>query len=105
MGAPMRLAIIVFTAVLGLACGPGAAWSKDFKITKTRVEKACGSGMQGGGNAFGCTKCDGGLCRDYSCNSSGKGRQGCWETVIKRTTPQDDKRHDRVRDDRVRSDR
>jgi hypothetical protein len=94
----MRRATILFAGLCGLAFvlgQAGPAWSKDFKITKSRVEKACGGNMQGGGKNFGCTKCDGGLCRDYSCNGSGKGRQGCWETVIKRTGPKPGRQVDR----------
>lgn len=92
----MRMTMFVVAAVLGLAFVSGHAsdaWSKDFKITKSHVKNACGDGLQGGGKNFGCTKCDGGLCRDYSCNGSGKGRQGCYETVIKRTGPQTGKGH------------
>lgn len=87
----MRYTFVILAAVLGLALTSGAVWSKDFKITKSQVQKACGTGLQGSGNAIGCTKCGGGRCRDYSCNSTGKGRQGCWETVIKRTSSQNDK--------------
>lgn len=87
----MRFAIIALAAVLGLGlvAGPsGSASAKDFKITKQDVKKACSGGqMQGSGNAFGCTKCSSGKCRDYSCNHSGEGRQGCWETVLNRKAP------------------
>jgi hypothetical protein len=87
----MRFAIIALAAVLGLgfaAGSSGSASAKDFKITKQDVKKACSGGqMQGSGNAFGCTKCSSGKCRDYSCNHTGQGRQGCWETVLNRKAP------------------
>jgi hypothetical protein len=81
--------VILLAAALGLVFVAGEASSKDFKINSQQVKNACG------GKNFGCTKCDGGLCRDYSCNGSGKGRQGCWERVIKRTTAQPGKDHER----------
>jgi hypothetical protein len=87
--------MLILTAAIGLVFAAGDASSKDFKINKQHVKRACGGELQGGGKNFGCTKCDGGLCRDYSCNGSGEGRQGCWETVIKRTAPQPGKRYDR----------
>jgi len=89
----MRKAIIL-AATLGLVFVAGEASSKDFKLNSQQVKNACGDKLQGGGKNFGCTKCDGGLCRDYSCNGSGKGRQGCWEHVIKRTATQPGKDHD-----------
>jgi hypothetical protein len=61
----------------------------DQKITSQQVKDKCGSGLQSGGGAFGCTKCTpasgpfGSSCIDYSCNNSGQGRQGCWRTPIK----------------------
>jgi hypothetical protein len=87
--------VLILAAALGLVFAAGQASSKDFKINKQQVKNACGDNLQGGGKNFGCTKCDGGLCRDYSCNGSGKGRQGCWETVIKRTGRQPGKDHGR----------
>lgn len=87
--------MLILAAALGLVFVAGDASSKDFKLNKQQVKSACGDQIQGGGKNFGCTKCDGGLCRDYSCNGSGEGRQGCWETVLKRTVSQPGKDHDR----------
>lgn len=51
------------------------------------VKKACGKDLQSGGGAFGCTKCDKEGCTDWSCNHSGKGRQGCWVEPIGKVVP------------------
>jgi hypothetical protein len=74
--------ILILAAAIGLVFAAGGASAKDFKITKQQVKRACGDNIQGGGKNFGCTKCGSGRCRDYSCNGSGEGRQGCWETVL-----------------------
>jgi hypothetical protein len=74
--------MFILAAALGLVFVAGDASAKDFKITKQQVKRACGDKLEGGGKSFGCTKCGSGRCRDYSCNGSGEGRQGCWETVL-----------------------
>jgi hypothetical protein len=74
--------MFILAAALGLVFVAGDASAKDFKITKQQVKRACGDNLEGGGKNFGCTKCSSDRCRDYSCNGSGEGRQGCWETVL-----------------------
>ncbi len=51
------------------------------------VKQACGKDLQSGGGAFGCTKCDGEGCTDWSCNNSGQGRQGCWVEPVGKIVP------------------
>jgi hypothetical protein len=93
---------IILAAALGLVFVADEASSKDFKLTSQQVKSACGDKLQGGGKNFGCTKCGGGVCRDYSCNGSGKGRQGCWERVLQRKVQQPGKENNRpLRTDNV----
>lgn len=75
--------LMIATAIAGLAFVTDDVRAKDFKLTEKDVKQTCGSSLQSAGGAFGCTKCGKqGKCRDYSCNSSGIGRQGCWRVNV-----------------------
>ncbi|HEX7007153.1 MAG TPA: hypothetical protein VF274_08440 [Alphaproteobacteria bacterium] len=83
--------LTVLAVLIGglLVAGDVQAKGKDEKLTEDYVRQMCGDDLQSAGGAFGCTKCPGGPanCNDYSCNYSGKGRQGCWKIPMSRTMP------------------
>ena len=63
------------------------ARGKEQETSSIIVKTVCGNGLQSGGGAYGCTRCNGKQCTDYSCNHSGQGRQGCWKIPVTRTAP------------------
>jgi len=91
----MRTRISLFPTVLAilmaslLVTTDATPKGRDFhgSTNENSVKKACGGDLQTGGGAFGCTKCDTKGCTDWSCNRSGKGRQGCWIEPVGRTVP------------------
>jgi len=87
------LFLVVLVTWMGGTLFSADVTAADKKTTPDKVKEFCGEDLQSGGSAFGCTKCRPGKgpfkggCIDYSCNYSGKGRQGCWKMVFKTVPP------------------
>lgn len=87
------LYLVVLATLMGGMLFAADVKAADKKTTPDKVKEFCGDNLQSGGGAFGCTKCRPskgpfkGGCIDYSCNNSGKGRQGCWKMVFKTVPP------------------
>jgi hypothetical protein len=80
---------VSFVLVSGLVIGCGtASANRVYKVPESAVVRACAGQQTGTANGqFGCSRCDGGVCRDYNCsNGSGGVKKGCRETVIDRKT-------------------
>lgn len=79
---------IALVSGLALGCGSASALHV-YNVPESTVVRACGGHQTGTANGqFGCSRCDGGVCRDYNCSNGSHGvKQGCRETVIDKKSP------------------
>lgn len=76
----MRSNLVVSITAFAAMCLASTYAMADTTLTESQVRDVCGSKLQSGGGAMGCSKCTSGTCIDYSCG--GPGGKGCRGQVV-----------------------